>query len=222
MNFEHLNFIILFGKTGCGKSDILRHLKTLGEQILDLEKLAKHKGSAFGWLQGQSQPDQEAFDKMLDFELSSFHSDKPVWVEFESNYLGNIRIPESLFNQFQKSKMIVIEVERKDRIEKIVDDYQEIERDELLASTQKIKKKVSPKKYRFIRKKIKDDEYHLAVSAIISYYDRIYENALAEKSEQVLGLLRMNSKNTAKKAETILSFYKSLKKQKPDVVTGIS
>lgn len=71
-------FHVLTGVTGSGKTEKLHALKEEGKQVLDLEALANHKGSVFGFL--GPQPSNEQFENAIAAILNSFSLDQPIWV----------------------------------------------------------------------------------------------------------------------------------------------
>src|SRR5258705_1089911 len=81
--------IILGGKTGNGKTFLLNELKKSGEQVLDLEALANHRGSAFGAIGMEAQPRQEHFENLIAFELGKSDPEKILWIENESSKVGS-------------------------------------------------------------------------------------------------------------------------------------
>ncbi|MEP7265546.1 MAG: tRNA 2-selenouridine(34) synthase MnmH, partial [Bacteroidota bacterium] len=85
--------IILGGRTGSGKTEMLQRLKDLGENMICLEGLASHKGSAFGSLGQAEQPTQEHFENELAFALSNIDDSDRLWLENESRNVGRIKIP---------------------------------------------------------------------------------------------------------------------------------
>jgi tRNA 2-selenouridine synthase len=89
-------FVVITGRTGSGKTLLLERLAALGEQALDLEGLARHRGSVLGNLPGQAQPSQKRFETLLWDRLRNFSSDRPVFVESESRKVGQCQVPEHL------------------------------------------------------------------------------------------------------------------------------
>jgi len=204
MKSEQQQFLVIFGKSGSGKSEILRCLREKGEQVLDLERLAEHNGSAFGGLGGKQQPRQEDFESEIKNMLASFRTDRPVWVEYESNYLGRLQIPGSLMNEMSRGKLIVVDVPKERRIDRIVRIYSEYPIDKLLDAVAKIKRKLSPAKYRLVRRSIEERDYETAVSLLLAYYDRIYENALKRTNSCVLAEIEISGNSAEDDAEKIL------------------
>jgi tRNA 2-selenouridine synthase len=90
---------VICGRTGSGKSRLLEALASSGTQVLDLEKLAAHKGSVLGDLPGESQPAQKLFETRIWETLSALDTSRPVYVEAESKKVGNLRVPQTLIRQ---------------------------------------------------------------------------------------------------------------------------
>lgn len=91
-----LTYRVLCGRTGSGKTRLLQALREAGAQVLDLEGLARHRGSILGGLPGQPQPSQKRFDTLVWHALSGFDAARPVFVESESAKIGSLRVPEAL------------------------------------------------------------------------------------------------------------------------------
>jgi len=104
------NIIILGGKTGSGKTELLAELSHLGEQIIDLEKLANHKGSSFGALGQEPQPSNEQFENLLFTCLENLKNDQVIWLENESRSIGSVKIPDSLFDQMRVAGVVEVDV----------------------------------------------------------------------------------------------------------------
>jgi tRNA 2-selenouridine synthase len=209
MNFDSYQFTILFGLSGTGKSEILGKLQDMGEQVLDLESLANHNGSSFGGLGREKQPNQETFNRLIKEKLRSFSEDKPVWMEYESNYIGKLQIPDEIDQKMLMSDMLVLRLEKENRIDRIVEMYADYETEELLGVTHKLKKKLSPKKYRLARRSILQKDYKTAASIFLTYYDKIYENQLKILQTKVVGEVQLTGNSTEEFADQVFSFYQT-------------
>lgn len=97
---------VISGLTGCGKTLLLAALRDRGEQTLDLEGMAAHRGSLIGAFPNRSQPSQKSFDSELFAQLRALDPSKPVWVEAESKKIGRIQIPPSLHQAISTSPTI--------------------------------------------------------------------------------------------------------------------
>lgn len=120
---ESLNFRIVCGPTGSGKSRVLQHLALLGGQVLDLEELAAHRGSVLGNIPDCTQPTQKFFESSIWQLLRGFRADRPVYVEAESKKIGNLRVPETLIARMWTSPSLRIEIPLSARVDFLLCDY---------------------------------------------------------------------------------------------------
>jgi len=117
---------ILCGKTGSGKTHILRQMQQRGLQVLDLENLANHRGSLLGeeWQDKPvAQPSQKYFESLLVQQLHSFNSRLPVWVESESNKIGQVYLPQSLWLKMKQANCVEIHVPISARVQFLLQQY---------------------------------------------------------------------------------------------------
>jgi tRNA 2-selenouridine synthase len=119
-----LNFRIVCGPTGSGKSRVLQHLALLGGQVLDLEELAAHRGSVLGNIPDCAQPTQKFFESSIWQQLRGFRADRPVFVEAESKKIGNLRVPETLVARMWASPSLRVEIPMPARVDFLLCDYQ--------------------------------------------------------------------------------------------------
>jgi tRNA 2-selenouridine synthase len=126
-DFNHLSkqfsYRVIAGPTGSGKSQILQQLQHLGAQVLDLEALAKHKGSVLGAMPGENQPSQKYFDTLVALKLRSFDRAKPVYIESESKKVGACQVHDELIAAMRASPCIVIEASQDVRIDLLLNEY---------------------------------------------------------------------------------------------------
>lgn len=123
---QHLSLKILCGYTGSGKTYLLNAMQAAGLQVLDLEKLANHRGSLLGqnWHHAPTpQPSQKWFESQLVHALNHFNLAQPVWVESESNTIGNIHLPKSFWELMRRSPCYEIEVPIQERVKLLIDEY---------------------------------------------------------------------------------------------------
>jgi len=109
--------------TGSGKTEILEEIGKINKQMLDLEGIANHKGSAFGALGQADQPTTQQFENDLASQLNRFDIEQSIWLEDESRMIGRVKIPDDLFTQIRNTTVIKIEVSKKNRINRLVKDY---------------------------------------------------------------------------------------------------
>lgn len=98
------NYNVIGGMTGCGKTLLLDQLRKAGEQVLDLEGLANHKGSVLGITsEDEAQPSTKMFESRLLQQFHTFDPSLPVWVESEGRVIGNLQIPNCVFRHIESN-----------------------------------------------------------------------------------------------------------------------
>ena len=147
---------ILGGYTGSGKTMVLDEMKRNGHLVIDLEKLANHKGSAFGSIGEEAQPSQEMFENLLALELYKTKSNKEktkangdvyakklseeIWFEDESRHIGSVGIPKTFWDQMRKSPLYFLDIPFEERLNYLVATYGLFDKNELEQSILKIQK----------------------------------------------------------------------------------
>ena len=131
---ERLQWRVICGPTGSGKTRLLHCLKAQGAQVLDLEGLANHRSSVLGFIPGEPQPSQKNFDTLLWDALRQMDSSKPVYVESESRKVGNLAIPESLILAIRSGKCYQLELSDEERVKLLLEDYDFFVKDPALFS----------------------------------------------------------------------------------------
>ena len=118
-----LQFVVLAGRTGSGKTALLERLSARGLQVLDLEALAVHRGSLLGLPPGAEQPPQKRFESQVWEALRGFDPTRPVIVESESRKVGERQVPDALIAAMRASPCIVVEAGRSLRAQMLLADY---------------------------------------------------------------------------------------------------
>ncbi len=126
---SQLQFVVLAGPTGSGKTRVLQLAEAQGAQMLDLEALARHRGSVLGAVPDAPQPSQKAFDALLWRSLRAFDPARPVLVESESRKIGQLHLPESLMLRMRASPCVSLQVPIEVRIRLLRDQYPHFEED---------------------------------------------------------------------------------------------
>jgi tRNA 2-selenouridine synthase len=116
------------GATGSGKSRLLEALDAEGAQVLDLEKLAAHRGSVLGERPDAPQPSQKSFETAIWTALSSFDPARVVYVESESRKVGDLRVPAELIERMRASRCVRLEADEATRVRLLREDYEHFER----------------------------------------------------------------------------------------------
>jgi tRNA 2-selenouridine synthase len=122
-----LRFTVICGRTGSGKTRLLQRLQHHGEQVLDLEALARHRGSILGGLPGLPQPSQKHFETQVWHTLHGFDPARPVFVESESARIGRLRVPEPVLERMRgtDSTRVLVNMSDDARTTLLLDEYAE-------------------------------------------------------------------------------------------------
>lgn len=176
--------LVLSGCTGTGKTEFLHLLASAGEQTLDLEGLAVHKGSVFGGIEKTQQPTVEQFENQLFVELRLLDTERPVWIEDESRAIGKVFLPDTLWRQMSLSPAIVVELPIEQRIERLVTEYGQLPSDTLRDAVVLLRKRLGGLRLQETLEAIQCGELRSAVKHILHYYDRAYAKAFASRPGQ--------------------------------------
>ena len=120
---RQFDYRVVCGATGSAKSRLLEWLAGHGAQVLDLERLARHRGSVLGNLPDDPQPTQRYFDSMLWETLRKFNASKPVFVEAESKKIGQLQLPSALLERMREGLCIVVRASISERVHFLIDEY---------------------------------------------------------------------------------------------------
>ena len=176
-----VRMVVLGGLTGSGKTEILKTLARKGEQVLDLEQLAFHKGSVFGGLGQPYQPTNEQFENTIYSEWEKYDPDKPLWIEDESRMIGRVNIPDPLFYQMSNATMIMIEMDREERIRRLVREYSVIQKEELDHAILKISEKLGGTNTKTAIAAIASGDFATAANLALTYYDKTYTHSTRKR-----------------------------------------
>ena len=195
-----LNLLVIGGRTGSGKTAILHHLRQDGEQVIDLEGLAHHKGSAFGALGELDQPTTEQFENELCRVILPLDSEKVTWIEDESRNVGKCVIPGELFTRMRKADIVFLDISRELRARHLVGDYAQYEQEALRTCVLKIEKRLGGDRTKEALESIDHKDYYQTAMITLHYYDKAYMYSLDKNHEryQVLSSLDVDPVVNAK------------------------
>lgn len=201
--------LLIGGKTGSGKTAILHELQAAGEQTLDLEGLANHKGSAFGGIGQEKQPSSEQFENLIHAQWRKLDLQKTVWLEDESHSIGSARMPEALFHQMQASRVIALEIPLADRIERLAKEYAHLPLQELKRALFVIHKKLGPN-FDEALDSLEQKEFKTAIRLTLKYYDKSYENLMKKKKPENILPLKLWQDKPKDNAQRLIAYAESL------------
>ncbi|MEI7581166.1 tRNA 2-selenouridine(34) synthase MnmH [Runella sp.] len=196
------NIVIVGGHTGSGKTDILRELAVLGEQVIDLEAIAHHKGSSYGAIGQAPQPSSEQFENLLYQPWSQLDPIRRLWLEDESRHIGTCFIPLALWQQMRESSEIVfVDVPKSVRVQRLVREYAGFGKELLQQATERIKKRLGGQHYKAAIEALNCGDYTAVADISLNYYDKAYLYGISQRDASKvirLELLDDNPQATAK------------------------
>lgn len=223
LRFEkEYNFNIIGGYTGSGKTLLLQELQNHGKTIIDLEGLANHKGSAFGALENIPQPRQEMFENMLAESLLvagcslTGNGDSPtnnkqrtsaIFLEDESQRIGNLQLPMTLWNTMRKAPVFFIDIPFEERLIYITADYGKQDKESLKAAILRIQKRLGGLETKNAVRFLDEDNYKECFRILLSYYDKWYYKGLQnrENLSLLLNKIPCTSVDTKTNTQKLLS-----------------
>ncbi len=181
---EKAKVIILGGFTGSGKTEVLNFLSEINEQVIDLEKLASHKGSAFGGLGLPDQPTNEQFENNL-FEIwQQLDKQRFIWMEDESRMIGRITMPDPVIKKILKAPLIILDVPKEIRIRRLVNEYAGIDDRLLSEAVMKIETRLGKPRAKEALVSIQEKDYSAVANQVLSYYDETYSYSVNRRESQ--------------------------------------
>lgn len=183
---EEKKLKVLGGKTGSGKTQILTELAALGEQIIDLEKLACHKGSAFGSIGEQEPPTQEQFENLFALQWWQTDANKTVWIEDEGRTIGKKVLPENIWIQMRSSPVIFLDIPLKNRVELLVKEYGKHPVSTLEEAIIRIKKRLGGLATQQALDALKEGQLDITADILLAYYDKTYMFGIEKKDKAMV------------------------------------
>lgn len=199
-----LQMISLTGCTGSGKSDVLCEIARRGEQVLDLESMACHKGSAFGHLLQPPQPTTEQFQNFLFEKLLTFDLGRRIWVEDESIAIGKIFLPPDFWKQLNTSPLVRMDVSRDVRVSRLVNEYGSADKEEFLEVMSRISKKLGGQHFKDAKERLLAGDMPGVMEILLTYYDKAYIKSMENRRSQHRVALSWDGKNLSAIADELI------------------
>jgi tRNA 2-selenouridine synthase len=221
-------FNILGGYTGSGKTDMLKALEKQGEIVIDLEEIARHRGSAFGNIGFEKQPTQEMFDNILAQELrvkskvvrseSQYNNDlsndpmtndstATIWLEDESQRIGDINIPHELWKMIRQSPVYFLDIPFEKRLNHILNEYGRMDKEKLINSIFRIQRRLGCLETKNAINFLLEDNTIECFRILLKYYDKWYLKSLHNRENLNSLLVNISCENVG------LQNAKALRKQ---------
>jgi tRNA 2-selenouridine synthase len=203
--------INLGGMTGSCKTEILKYFRNLGQQIIDLEGIANHKGSAFGALGQPPQPTSEQFGNILFNEWRNINQNLPVWVEDESRNIGSVFMPDIFYLKMQEAPSIVLVMDVRRRLPRLIEEYSIYPPQSLKDSVLKISKRLGGEKTRDAISAIEFGDFAKAIEIVLNYYDKAYKFGLMKKESKDIIYVNADSDDVENNALKVLEASNSIR-----------
>jgi tRNA 2-selenouridine synthase len=166
--------IVIEGPTGSGKTEILLNLESMGEQVIDLEALACHKGSVFGGIGQDSQPTTQQFQNNLLGEFVKLDRSKRIWVEGESQTIGRVFLPDSLWIRMNEATLIEINVPHNERVMRLMNEYGSLPNEDIENAIISLSKRIGEVRKNEILKDYREGNLEQVADKLLDYYDKTY------------------------------------------------
>lgn len=198
---------VIGGKTGSGKTSVLHALQSLGKQVIDLEGLAHHKGSAFGKIGELPQPSTEQFGNNLYQQLSEFDRTQTVWLEDESQMIGKVFIPTEFYSNYRSAPLHVLDIPFEQRVEYLVKIYGNYPKEEIIEAFSRIKKKLGGQHLNRALQCIETGDISETVRIALYYYDKTYLYGLEHKDTAQICYHTFETLDPTKIAKQLSAMY---------------
>lgn len=203
---EKVTYIVIHGKTGVGKTELLKCLEKNDMDILDLEEAANHRGSLLGNVGLREGRSQKQFDSLI-YEALINRKSNLVFIEGESKRIGNIIIPEFIYKKMEQGIHILVDADIEYRCELIINEYtrKENSKEDILNSLSLLSKYISNKNIdRYKDFVVKEQYYEVAKELMLKYYDPMYLNGINKYNYEI----QFNITDIEKSSKEILSWAK--------------
>jgi tRNA 2-selenouridine synthase len=185
-------FTIIGGFTGSGKTLLIKELQKQNQPIINLEELANHKGSAFGYI--GNQPSQEMFENLLGKNLydlsctmydegsavnnSKHQTSNCIYIEDESQRIGNIKIPNTIWAVMRKSQVIFLDIPFEERLKHIIEEYGKLNATIIIENINRIQKRLGGLEAKNAINHVLNNDIAACFTILLTYYDKWYQKGL--------------------------------------------
>jgi len=191
------NLIVIEGSTGSGKTEILQMLRTINEQIIDLEDIANHKGSVFGGIGQEPQPTTQQFQNKIYDEILGFDLSKRVWIEGESQTVGRVFLPDPLWACMNSAQNFEIIVPREERIGRLVREYGSLPSEMMENAISAIVQRLGDQRMREILLLYRENDLTMVADKLLEYYDQTYRYSREKYKKKITEIILPDADTTS-------------------------
>jgi tRNA 2-selenouridine synthase len=202
---EKRKYIVLGGLTGSGKTEILKFMKETGHQVIDLEGIACHKGSAFGSLGQPDQPTSEHFANLLYHELDKTDRNNVLWLEDESKNIGTVFMPDQFFFNMRESPVIALIMNVETRMPRLLKEYSSYPEEILISSILRISKRLGGDNTKEAIGELKESNFSRAIEITLNYYDKTYMFGLKKRNQDMIRYIQTDTDEIPANVSKILN-----------------
>ena len=198
---------IISGCTGSNKTGLLHELKKQNHAVIDLEGLAKHKGSTFGNLDEHPQPTQEQFENHLaeELHLAFQNNNQTIWIEGESQRIGQVNLPNVFYKQMLSKATSKLDIPFDERLEHIMQEYGKYDVEKIEKAIIRITKKLGGLETKNAIEFLKAGDLKNCYSIILKYYDRLYRKSAFTNDEKNTFVIESNTCEAAINLQLLLA-----------------
>lgn len=205
INAQMRRIVVLGGKTGSQKTRLLHLLREKGEDIVDIEQIAQHKGSAFGALGHPPQPTQEQFENDIATVLADIPPDKRLWIEDESRLVGKCIIPEPLWVQLRAAPVLFLEVPFERRINTLVAEYGSYPKEHVREALLRIERRLGGLQTRLALEALEQGNIAQTAAHALAYYDKTYTSGLSLREKESVHPVSITHETLSEQAQMLLT-----------------
>lgn len=195
---------VLGGKTGSGKTEILLEMKKRGYQVVDLEGLAHHRGSAFGHLGLAPQPTSEHFENLVVHDLRGMDYGKEIWMEDESRHIGKVFMSAPFYEQLRAAPVLFLDIEAVYRLPHLVEVYAKYPKEMLAQALEKIKKRMGGQHFQEAVLALEKNDFSLVADLTLHYYDKAYLHGLEQRTDASIQRLELQTLDTKTQTDAVI------------------
>lgn len=202
---------ILGGYTGSGKTAILNEIQSIGNQTIDLECLANHKGSVFGHLGQHQQPTTEQFENNLYAKWAASDLSKPLWVEHESISIGSVFLPDTFYKTMFDGILFLVDIPKIFRIERLVKEYSCFDKTTLQTLIEHLGSYMGGNRAKQAVQALQNNDYEQVATITLEYYDKLYDNSLFRRPVKKIVKVPLPAGDVPENAGIVLKFAADFK-----------